>query len=198
MPQNFAPIPRENYDALRTGMKARLLKAFKEHITLALPIVVKPERCDVVSGHIERGVYVEYHGAGDQYKRHIELLLSCICSNSTFALHLLQGCVETSAVTSSLAFKDSFMEARRAGVSVASKLKLAPKELPHLPVLSSVHSLGEAEVVEASPEKKASNSRIMAALAEERDLQPRTSLNEWHEGSGGGWSVQDENFDYGI
>lgn len=198
VPQNVAPVPRENHDALRTGMKARLLRAFKEHITLALPIVVKPERCDIVSGHIERGVYVEYHGAGDQYKRHIELLLSCICGNRTFALHLLQGCVETSAVTSSLAFKDSFMEARRAGISVANKLKVAPKELPHLPVLSSVQSLGEAEVVEASPERKPTNSRIMAALGEERDLQSKSSMNQWDEGSGGGWSVQDENFDYGI
>jgi hypothetical protein len=198
--QSFPSIPREKIDSLRTGMKSRILRALKEQAARIAPPTntgFKPDRLGFVGDEIERGVYVEYQGAGEQYKRHIELLLSCLSSNIEFVLHLLQGCIEISSVVSAFAFKDSFMEAQRTGVFVSKKLRAAPQDLPDLPILSSA-TTGQAGVAELSANKGEGRSRIMAALADEEYSQVRSEAKECEEGGWGGWSLKDENFDYGV
>jgi RNA recognition motif-containing protein len=200
---NLVPsgVMREKVDALRTGMKSRLLMVFKEQIAQMAAkdkASLKPNRCSIVGEEIERSVHDEYRGAGDQYKRHIESLLSCISSKCEFALHLLQGCIDTSAVTSADAFKDGFMEAQRTGTFVSKRLLPIPNSLPKLPLLSSAAAVGESGAAEMSSAGGQGRSQIMTALAEEGCSHAGISGNEPDEGGWGGWSLKDENFDYGV
>jgi RNA recognition motif-containing protein len=218
-----APVIREKDDALRTGMKARLLRALSEQFTLAVPSVkagIKPNHCDVVCEQIELKVHGEYRAAGEQYKRHIESLISCIHSKSEFALHLLQGCIDPSEIAPAVALKDGFLQAQRHGASVANRCRSAPSVLPELPLLGSVASVplkktdalqagaGARPLSSAAPLKQpgpatlrsedgARRSEIMTALAVQGDSQAGDAVY----GSGaasGGWSLKDETFDYGV
>ncbi len=89
------------------------------------------------------------------------------------------------------------MEAQRTGVFVSKKLRAAPQDLPDLPILSSA-TTGQAGVAELSANKGEGRSRIMAALADEEYSQVRSEAKESEEGGWGGWSLKDENFDYGV
>jgi RNA recognition motif-containing protein len=198
---SFPSIPREKIDSLRTGMKSRILRALKDQAARIAPTAnagFKPDRLGIVGEEIERGVYVEYQGAGEQYKRHIELLLSCLSSNIELVLHLLQGCIDISSVVSAFAFKDAFMDAQRTGVFVSKQLRAARQDLPDLPVLGGAATTGQAAVAEPSANKGEGRSRIMAALADEENSQARSEAKESEEGGWGGWSLKDESFDYGV
>lgn len=214
------PVYRDKDDPLRTALKARLLRAFSDqlmHAALSDKARVQPSYCDVVSQQIELRVFSEYRGASDQYKRHIELLISHISRSSEFALLLLQGCIETSAVTSAVALKDGFLEAQRAGVFVANRLKSVPAALPALPILGGASDpCRGGDPVQASSKTEpssslalsgqsgsaemrlagASRSHIMAALAVQGDAQAEDMLVSGVEGWG--WSLKDEKFDYGL
>jgi hypothetical protein len=200
------PLPCQSSDECRTGMKARLLSVFKEHMQRRLPadkVVVDPSRFEVVCEELERSVHEEYGGADDAYKRHFEVLLTHLSNKCGFTLHLLQGFIDPKTVSSASSLHDQFAEAQRSGMLCAQRL-LARNPLPLLPELERTTSdEGLHASTEGHNKEQAAHSRILAALSDDEVSQMKSKGNEWiagHVSSEGvvGWSLKDENFDYGL